>query len=707
MLTTRDRARSEIAGLVESYQRLDARAIRAYNEANTCKDFVLPLFRALGWDVYSSAEVSAERKVSRGRVDYAFRLGGIPKFFLEAKRFAADLHDPKWARQVINYAWIKNVTWAVLTDFEGLKVFNAEWKEANPLRNIFIALTYDQYLDEFDRLWLLSKEAMGEGLIDREALRVGKKLKKSPVGNQLFGELVRCREKLHYYLRRYNLDFSDDQIDEAVQRILDRLIFIRTCEDRGIEAPTLRPLLREWRDRGRCKDLVKLLGGVFRDFDKGYDAQVFAPHFCEDLESEPTPYEEIIKGLYATPDGIIEYDFNAIDVDILGGIYEQYLGYVAKVVERREKREEPLTVEVIERKGWRKKHGIYYTPQFVVRYIVANTLGKLLEERSYNEVRQLKVLDPACGSGSFLIEAFDVLDKYHRRVRGDYDEFDFFRRAEILTGNIYGVDLDAQAVEIARLNLLLKTLNQRAQLPDLVNNIRQGNSLISGTPEELRGYFGEDWEEKRPFNWEEEFAQIMSSGSFDVVIGNPPYVSFGLRGAKRAEKGLDRYLRDKYPNSAEYKLSTYAIFVNRGLELLKEGGYFGFIVPDSFLLGRYFSKLRRYILDNCAIEEIILFAEDFWPSGTVGLPVILTLKKVSDKARRESNLITATLCQSPDEIDKGEFEKAYSYEQTYFESVVYNRFRLFFNKISKELVENMECLALSLRELYDVYSGCT
>jgi len=489
-VTEAEQARQEVARLVENYQRLDARTIRAYNEANTCKDFILPLFRALGWDVYDSAEVSAERKVSRGRVDYAFRLGGIPKFFLEAKRFKVDLNDPRWARQVINYAWIKGVTWAVLTDFEGLKVFNAEWKERNPLLNIFIDLTYDQYLDEFDRLWLLSREAMAEGRIDQEALRVGKKLKKRPIGEQLFGELVRWREKLHYYLRRYNPDFSDDQIDEAVQRILDRLIFVRTCEDRGIEPPTLRPLLREWRNGGRRRDLVRLLRSVFRDFDEGYDAQLFAPHFCEDLESEPAPYEEIIEGLYATPDGIIEYDFNAIDVDVLGGIYEQYLGYVAKVVERRERREEPLTVEVIERKGWRKKHGIYYTPQFVVRYIVANTLGRLLEERSYNEVRQLKVLDPACGSGSFLIEAFDVLDRYHRRVRGDYTEFDFFRRAEILTGNIYGVDLDAQAVEIARLNLLLKALNQRGQLPDLANNIRQGNSLISGTCGRISGRIG-------------------------------------------------------------------------------------------------------------------------------------------------------------------------------------------------------------------------
>jgi len=645
MLSIREQARHEIAELVERYRRLDAKSLRAYNEANTCKDFILPLFRALGWDVYDSAEVSAERKVSRGRVDYAFRLGGIPRFFLEAKRFAADLEDPKWARQVINYAWIKDVTWAVLTDFEGLKVFNAEWKEANPLRNIFIDLTYDQYLDEFDRLWLLSREAIAEGRIDQEALRVGKKLKKHPIGEQLFGELVRWREKLHYYLRRYNPDFSDDQIDEAVQRILDRLTFIRTCEDRGIEPPTLRPLLREWRDGGRRRDLVKLLRGVFRDFDEGYDAQLFAPHFCEGLESEPAPYEEIIEGLYATLDGIIEYDFNAIDVDVLGGIYEQYLGYVAKVAEQRERRglmerlkrpkeERPPEIEIIERKGWRKKHGIYYTPQFVVRYIVANTLGRLLEERSYNEVKQLKVLDPACGSGSFLIEAFDVLDKYHRGVRGDHAEFDFFRRAEILTSNIYGVDLDAQAVEIARLNLLLKTLNQRAQLPDLVDSIRQGNSLISGTPEELQEYFGEDWEEKRPFNWEEEFPQIMASGGFDVVIGNPPY--FTMLNLPAHDQ---RYFEAAYPEIFAGQNDILYYFIVRGLRLLKDSGLLGFIVSRYFLESVHAKKFRQFILDHAAIKAIVDFQNVQLFEGVNVLTAIVILERQNVENLRRGNQV--------------------------------------------------------------------
>jgi type I restriction-modification system DNA methylase subunit len=702
MTTSHAEARIEVERLVDRFADLSARNRKHYNEAATRQEFILPLFGALGWNVTNTHEVSPEEKVSRGFVDFAFRIGSIPRFFLETKKVPTDLDDPRWARQAINYAWLKGVTWAVLTDFEDLKVFNAEWQETIPVRAIFKDLHWQEYLDRFDDLWLLSRPAMEEGLLDRAAEAVGKKAIKTPVSRLLFADLTEWRRDLFRTLRPYNPLWSVGQIDEAVQRILDRLIFIRTCEDRGIEEGRLLPMLRQWRDQGRRKDLVRELNALFREFDSVYDSRLFSPHLCEELTSEATPFERIVEGLHDAPGGYGQYDFNAIDADVLGTIYEQYLGHRAQ---------DPEGKQVVDRRARRKAQGIYYTPQFVVRYIVAQTLGRYLQEADYEQARQVRVLDMACGSGSFLIEAFDVLDRYLAGVRGQDpaspagDTHDFARRMEILSGSLYGVDLDTQAVEIARLNLLLKAVNQRGLLP-MLDNVRQGNSLISGTPAELEAAFGPGWREKHPFNWEEEFPKVMTQGRFDVIVGNPPYVSFGLRGAERAEAHLDQYLRERYPDSAEYKLSTYAIFINRAIQLLKEGGRFGFIVPDSFLLGRYFSKLRRYILDTCAIEEIILFAEDFWPSGTVGLPVILLLQKASDKVRRESNLVTATLCQSPDEIDRGGFEKTYSYEQAYFENVAYSRFRLFFNKASKSIVERMEHLAPPLGEICDIYSGC-
>jgi adenine-specific DNA-methyltransferase len=274
---------------------------------------------------------------------------------------------------------------------------------------------------------------------------------------------------------------------------------------------------------------------------------------------------------------------------------------------------------------------------------------------------------------------------------------------------LYGVDLDPHAVELARLNLLLRALDRPGRLSG-PENIRQGDSLVSGTPAELEEAFGPAWRERHAFNWEEEFPAVFAppppgGGGFDAIVGNPPYVSFGLRGSARAEEAMDRYLRDRYPASAQYKLSTYAIFVNRGISLLSEGGYLGFILPDSFLLGRYFSKLRRYILDTCAIQEIVLFARDAWRSGSVGLPVILVLRKVSDKACREASAVAVKLCRSLDQLAEGKFEKVYAYRQSYFEGTALNRFRLFFDAASKAFVEKIEGRSVAAGQLVGVHTG--
>ena len=627
-------AKTELEGLVERFARLTARNRKRYNEPATRQEFVLPLFRALGWNIEDTREVSPEERVSRGFVDFAFRLGSIPRFFLETKKIPADLEDPRWAWQAINYAWLKGVTWAVLTDFEGLKVFNAEWQETNPARAIFKDLYWHEYLDRFDDLWLLSRPAMEEGALDRAAEAVGRKVKKTPVNRQLFADLTEWRRELFRYLRPYNPQWSIEQIDQAVQRILDRLIFIRTCEDREIEPPILRPLLRQWHEQDRKGDLVTELNQLFREFDDTYDTLLFAPHLCEKLKSEPTPFEMVIKGLHEVPGGYGFYDFNAIDADVLGTIYEQYLGHRAQ---------DPEGKQVVDKRAKRKAQGIYYTPQFVVRYIVGQTLGRLLEERDYEQARQVKVLDMACGSGSFLIEAFDVLDRYLAGVRGQNtasaagDIHDFARRMEILTGNLYGVDLDAQAVEIARLNLLLKAVNQRGELPRL-DNIRQGNSLISGTPEELEAAFGPHWRDKHPFNWEEQFPRIMERDGFDVIVGNPPY---GMLQPHNTDEKLLAYLNQKF-EVASFKIDMFHLFIERGLTVLRDGGYLGLIVPNTFITNIYTQKLRDMIADRCKIVEIVVSSEKMFAEAEVNNAIII-LQKESNAAVRQANSVSVVL----------------------------------------------------------------
>ncbi|MGB9592959.1 MAG: hypothetical protein ACPL7R_02330, partial [Anaerolineae bacterium] len=283
-MISQESAREQIAQLVARYRALSSRERKEYNEAATRQGFILPLFRALGWNVDDPNEVKPEEQVSRGFVDFAFRIGGVAKFFLETKKIPEDLSDPRWARQAINYAWTKGVTWAVLCDFEELKVFNAEVREADPRQALFLQFTVDSYLADLERLWLLSRPACEENALDKEAEKWGKRSLKRPVGEHLLDNLMEWRRELYRHLRRYNPVWSPQQIDECVQRILDRLVFVRTMEDRGVESRSLISLVREYKDaiaHRRNYDLVPRLVHLFREYDEWYDSRLFEPHLLE------------------------------------------------------------------------------------------------------------------------------------------------------------------------------------------------------------------------------------------------------------------------------------------------------------------------------------------------------------------------------------------------------------------------------------------
>jgi len=579
----KEHAREEVRLLVEKYYKIIQKGldIKSKEEEKTKKDLILPLFHALGWKTDDSSEVTAEERISKRWVDYGFRINGVPKFFLEAKALREDLDNPRFFEQAVNYAYYKRCPWAVLTNFETVKILNAEWEAPNYLYSHFMTIKCNEFLDRFDDLWVLSKEGFEQGSLDKLAEKYGKRTKKTSVDKQLLNDFTKFRDMLSKSITKLNQTkkLTQSELDESIQRILDRLIFIRNCEDRGLEEKKL------WEARNETR-VWKKVKEVFAYYDKNYDSKLFTynptdakkVHLCDTLEIDDSVMREIVECLYRTKDKSISYDFSIIDADVLGTVYEQYLSHILKKTEKR--------AIITENHIHKKEQGIYYTPTYIVDYIVRNALGELLEEKNVN-VEKIKVLDPACGSGSFLIKAFDVLNEHYQKNDKDYSQTQldfktgttFTRKVKILQDNIFGVDLDKQAVEIAQLNLLLKIAEKGHRLPLLERNIRRGNSLIDD--ENIVG--------SEAFKWEKEFGEIIANGGFSVIVGNPPY------GAELSETERN-FVSQKFKFAGSNK-NTALLFIEKSLGLINDKGHFGMIVPKSLAFSQLW-KLGRELIKN-------------------------------------------------------------------------------------------------------------
>ena len=591
-----------VVELISKYENIKKSGkIKKYNEESTKKDFILPLFEALGWNVYNRAKrndsVSAEENISKKRVDYGFRINGIPKFFLEAKSIKEEniQTNPKYVTQAIDYAWMKSCSWAILCNFETIAVFNADWKGSNIGTNLLFVLHPSDFLSD-SRFKLLSKNSFENNELDKVASRYGKKQTKNPINKQLLQDMIHFREILSKDIIKNNQDkhLSQDDVDESVQRILDRLIFIRNAEDRELEENRLQSDVRQWASRGRGQ-LVKEISKVYSYFNEQYNSKLFSRHLCDELYLDNKVLIEVIEGLNHSKDNSYRYDFSIIESDVLGNIYEQYLGNILKATPKRAK--------LSESKTHRKEQGIYYTPSYIVDYIVKNTVGEFIKTHTPEEIKNVKILDPACGSGSFLIRAYKELERYwEKKYRTEHglqetlkfdDAEDFYSmKVEILKNNIFGVDLDPKAVEIAQLNLLLQISEKGEKLPLLQNKIKVGNSLIDDPNVS-----------DKAFKWEEEFPEIMKNGGFDIIIGNPPYVRI-----QNLEKKEVDYFGSNF-KSAFKNYDIYLLFVEKSLKLLRRNGDIGFIIPSKFVNADYGRGLRNVISRTKTLRRFVDFKD--------------------------------------------------------------------------------------------------
>lgn len=582
----------------------------------------------LDWDLGDPLEAKKEQKTEdRKRADYALKVDGKPKIYIEAKSLNKDLEkgfdktsgDGKrtYVEQTVNYAYNSGISWALLTNGKRWILFNAYWKGTHKDRIAF-DLEIDDFLKDnnFDKIKLLAKEYVVTGKLDEY---FKDRPFRNPVDEEVVAFLLECRRALTESVIKNNEDkYTTDQLREGIHRILDRLVFYKICEDRDIlDYNRIKKTFDIFREDKSSQSFVSGLKSYYDWFNKIYDGEMFSPHFCEDFIVDNNVYKMLVDGLY-------QYDFATIGADILGRIYENYLGNTLQELEKGLK-------WVIDSKE-RKRFGQYYTPQYVVDYIIDNV----------GITRNSKILDPACGSGAFLIKAYDKLkllnQEYIKRISEkkkhnlSEENFKKWQKEElpkleseninrILARNIHGVDLNPESVELTKVNLWLRSIQKDTPLNKLENNIACGNSLISGTEDELRKYFGDDWEEQRPFDWEEEFSEIMNGGGFDVVIGNPPYV----RQEELSE--IKSYLQKNY-EVYHSMADLFVYFFEREMDMLTEGGYFGMIVSNKWLRAGYGINLRNFI-SKFWIEKFIDFGDlRVFPDATI-YPCIIILRKIN------------------------------------------------------------------------------
>jgi len=669
-------AKTKIQDKIAAYEALKkSDRYESISEPETCSKFIKPLFEALGWDTTGERILDevTEQDPAGGlkRVDYAFNINSSPVMYLEAKKLSVDLDDPSFARQAINYGYSKSVKWVILTDFEGIIVFNSLLKTKRNSERIVLKLSYTEYLDKLDDLWLLSKESIVNGELDKHARTKGHIVNKVPINEILLTKLLVWRNQLIKKITSDNEGLSKEEVAECVQRLLNRLIFIRTCEDRKIDKHKL--LLNLTKDWGANPDkwLHKMLQAVFRDFGEGYDSSLFEKHLVDSIKIDGGLLYKVIIGLYEDPGEDVEFDFAVIDADILGSIYEQYLGTIQKGEGAKDKEK-------------RKSHGIYYTPKYIVDYIVKNTLGKVLDEmlknKEYAKIGKLKVLDPACGSGSFLLKALELFDDAYEKTP-EFAKLPKGRKIKALCNNIYGVDLDTEAVELTKLNLLLSSTYSRKKLPNLNDNIEQGNSLIDDP--KIAG--------DKAFDWDKRFKDVMDKGRFDVVIGNPPWVT--LLHQEIGQKVVS-YYKEKFIVAEGFKLNLFPLFLEKALRLVKNGGLISFILPNRLLDTPSYENLRKHLICNYTIEHIIDIPQGSFDQVVAG-NIIIIIKNEKNPSNK------------PIKVNRNIFEEGRISFSISIKDIIANDYAININRApgADKLTDKIQKNSISLKQTMNVHVG--
>lgn len=668
-------APKEVVELVRRFkENLESYMSTSYNETQLRREFVDPFFKALGWDIDNSQghaeaykDVIHEDAIKIGSTikapDYCFRIGGTRKFFLETKKPSINIKDDVHsAFQLRRYGWSAKLPVSILTDFEEFSVYDCRIKPSDKDKASSARITYYSYKDYIEK-WdqiseIFSKESILKGSFDKYAEQGKGKHGTQTVDDAFLEQIDEWRKDLAQNIAIRNPKITQPSLNYAVQVTLDRLIFLRICEDRGIE--TYGKLLSNLNG----KNIYDHLCESFREADERYNSGLF--HFNTEKDRLTSP--DLITLALKIDDDILQnvikkfyypespYEFSVLPADILGSVYERFLGKIIRLTDGHR-------AKIDEKPEVKKAGGVFYTPSYIVNYIVENTVGRKLVDKKPEQVSSYRLVDPACGSGSFLIGAYQKLLDWHLEWYANNSPKKWLsgkspaicqsknglrlttsERKRILINNIFGVDIDAQAVEVTKLSLLLKVLegetgetlanqlrllHERA-LPDLESNIKCGNSVIEPDYSQMQGeLFIDETLDVNPFNWNSEFKDIFKSGGFDTVIGNPPYVFGRDWKALNIPEAVKVYLGKKY-KTVPYQLDMFSIFIERANWLAKAEGMVGQIVPNVWLSNTYSSLTRNFLIENSEELKIVSPPKGVFKGLTVDT-IVYVLKKNKNK----------------------------------------------------------------------------
>lgn len=548
--------------------------------------------------------------------------------------------------------------WVIVSNFTEIRLYNTQ-RGIGYYDNFDIFKLNDE--NEFIKFYFLLSKKNFISKSDNSAVDLLIKetnIQEENITKEFYKKYKNIRIKLYNHIIENNPQIDKYLILEKVQKMIDRVIFICFCEDLGLLPYNIfRNIIKNIESSFDLSDtkIWSQVKGLFHFINQGNsnkDINRFnGGLFTEDpILDNLIIQDEIIKELIQISNYNFESDLN---VNILGHIFEQSIADI-------EEMKADISEKIIEpTKGKRKKEGIYYTPDYITKYIVENAVGGWLDDRKnelgidklskltnkdlssikitkrgklkvnknveenikfwekYREIlSNIKVLDPACGSGAFLIQAFDFLYKEGQMVndeiaklrKGQRQVFDLDKH--ILTNNIYGVDLNEESVQITKLSLWLKTANKEKELTALDDNIKCGNSLIEDS----------DIAHSKAFKWEDNFKDIINNGGFDVIIGNPPYINVSL-----VSKDYKKYYFSKYKTFFK-RFDTFGIFIELGINILSNKGKLSFIVPSQILNNISFSKLRDLILNNNWLEEVCYVGDKVFVEANNDVCILLLSK---------------------------------------------------------------------------------